>query len=326
MLVTAPPGTGYRASLARPGLIWARHLAMGPRDRRVAYDHGHRRVTLRYLADMLRPYGVPYSETYFESGNQNSFAFLAERLLGHLAGQEPPDVIVVAHSAPDCEPGRSLSGHLTTLLPNEPLCFAVSDQEGLSPFSALNAIRGLAAPGWRRALMLVLDQSTLPYAPQLEPAGRTAPADHVVGLLFSADAAVPGWSLSALRQRQQVPPEAVHSTLAEIAAELPPGPGPAGPSPADPVTVLAGPGISAACLPPRLWGAEASDAGELLTAPPSGPPCVAAWAALARVFGSAQAGRVIVTQYDPALSGLGVAVLDPVPPAVRAGRSLEATA
>jgi len=298
---------------------------MGPREGRDARDRGQRRQTLRCLADMLRPHGMPSSEAIFESGNQNNYAFMAERLLGQLADLEPPDLVVAAHTTPDCDPGRSLSGHLATLLPTGPFCFAISDQGELGPFSALNAIRGLAAAGWpisswRSALMLALDQSTLPY-PRPGHAGSAAPDDHVVGLLFSTDPAASGRPLAAVRQRQAVSPGGVRAALAEIAGELPPSPAP--------VTVLAGAGLSAADLPARLWGAGAADDGEpagpLVMARP-GPPCVAVWASLIRVLAGPRPGRILVTEYDPALGGLGVAVLDPATVAARAGHALEVTA
>jgi hypothetical protein len=321
MFATVPPGTGPQAPAAEPVLAWTRHLTMGPRGPRDAHDPVRRREIQRYLADMLAPHGVPYSATTFESGNHNSYALLMEQLLGELAlaDAEPPDLVVAAHATPDCDPGFSLSGHLNTLL-RDSFCFAVSDQGELSPFSALHAIRGLAASGWpvagwRSALLLAMDQSTLPYAPQSEAAGRTARADHVVGLLFrtrsTASGPVPaGRPLIALRQRQAVPPGGVRRALAAIAASLPPGP-----AQAAPVTVLAGPGISGADLPARLWDAQAGEASGPLVMTPPGAPCVAVWGELSRLPASAAAGRVIVAEYDRALGGLGVAVLDPPAPA-----------
>ena len=44
----------------------------------------HSRVLPQYLADMVTPYGVTYSEQRFMAGNHNSYAYLGERLLAEL--------------------------------------------------------------------------------------------------------------------------------------------------------------------------------------------------------------------------------------------------
>ena len=179
----------------------------------------------------------------------------------------------------------------------------ISDQDELSPFSSLNAIRAMAAAGWQRALVLVMDQSTLPYVTRPVPTLGADPADHAVGLVFSMDSRRPGRPLAALWQRRDVPPSGIRQAVAEAAATLP------AVSRATPVTVLAGCHIGADDLPPQLWG-PGSDGGPLVPAP-TGASCVAAWAGLAGLPASAQSGRVIVTEYAPALGGLGVAVFDP---------------
>jgi hypothetical protein len=308
MHVITPARSGQQLPLAAPRLVWARHLVVGQEGRSVVRDEDFRRTMVRYLADMLSPYGVPFSFARFESGNQNAYAFLAERFLAGLPASLAPDLVVIAHATADCEPGRSLAGYVTTLLPAPPLCFAVSDQDELSPFSSLNAIRALAATGWQRALVLVMDQSTLPYVTRPVPTLGADPADHAVGLLFSMDSGRTGRPLVALWQRRGVPPHGIRQALAEAAVTLPAC------APATLVTVLAGCHIGAGDLPPELWGPGA-EGGPLVPAP-AAPSCAAAWAGLAGLAGlpaSAHSGRVIVTEYAPALGGLAVAVFDPVP-------------
>lgn len=305
MHVIAPARTGQQLPLAAPRLEWARHLVVGSEGRSVVHDEDFRRTMLRYLADMLSPYGVPFSFARFESGNQNCYAFLAEQFLASLPAPCAPDLVVFAHATADCEPGRSLSGYVTTLLPTPPLCFAISDQDELSPFSSLNAIRALAATGWQRALVLIMDQSTLPYATRPAPTLGADPADHAVGLLFSMDSRRPGRPLAALWQRRGVPPGGIRQAVSEAAATLP------AISRTAPVTVLAGCHIGAGDLPPQLWG-PGSEGGPLVPAP-TAPSCVAAWAGLAGLPASTKSGRVIVTEYAPTLGGLAIAVFDPVP-------------
>ena len=303
MHVVAPARTGQQLPLTIPRLEWARHQVVGSEGRSVIRGEDFRQAMVQYLADMLSPYDVPFSFARFESGNQNGYAFLAQRFLERLHAPCAPDLVVFAHATADCEPGRSLSGYVTTLLPTSPMCFAVSDQDELAPFSSLNAIRALAATGWQRALVLIMDQSTLPYIARPTPTLGADQADHAVGLLFSMDSRRPGRQLVALRQRRGVPPGGIRQALAEAAAALPAC------SRMASVTVLAGCHIGADDLPPQLWG-PGSDGGPLVAAPRA-PSCVAAWAGLADLPASAKSGRVIVTEYAPKLGGLGVAVFDP---------------
>jgi hypothetical protein len=302
MHVIAPARIGQQLPVSAPRLEWARHLVVGSEGRSVIRDEDFRRMMVRYLADVLSPYDVPFSFAHFESGNQNCYALLAQRFLAALPAPCAPDLVVIAHATADCEPGRSLSGYVTTLLPVPPLCFAVSDQDELSPFSSLNAMRALTATGWQRALVLIMDQSTLPYVTRPAPTLGADLADHAVGLLFSMDSRRPGRKLAALWQRRGVPPRGIRQALAEAAATLPAF------SRTAPVTVLVGCHICADDLPPRLWGPGA-DGGPLVPAPQA-PSCVAAWAGLAGLPTRAQPGRVIVTEYAPRLGGLGVAVFD----------------
>ncbi len=309
MFVTGPPQAAGRA-VGVPHLTWARHLSFGARGRQIATDQGFRRAMLRYLADMLEPFGIAYLEECFESGNQNCYAYLAEQLLGCLP--EPgspqrcgPGLVVIAHATADCEPGRSLSGYLTTLLPEEPLCFAISDQRDLAPFSALEVVRGFMSAGWPTgALVLVLDQSTLPYTGRTERA--YPPADHAVGLMFGADPAAASRPLAAIRQRSGIVPGQLAAALAELLADLPPPE-----LPPDQVSVIAGTGLLARCEPEQL--ARLAAAGQVRAAR-AGAPCVGPWTLLAGA-GASGTGRVLVIEYDPELAAAGLVAFDP---AVRA--------
>lgn len=312
-----------------PCLAWTQHLSFGARSELLPYDQAIRRAILRYLEDMLRPFGVPYRPDCFDSGNQNCYSYLAEQLLACLPaactqerdGRAGPGLLVIAHATADCQPGRSLSGYLTTLLPGEPLCFAISDQGELAPFSALEAMRGFMTGGWpSTALVLVLDQSTLPYAARPEPDGP--PADHAVGLLFtSAPASAPvGASrpLVAVRQRSGIRAGQLRATLAEMVGDLPPLCPPTGH-----LTLLAGAGLLATCEPESLARlVPAPPSGLRLRPVPAGPPCVGPWASLASLTGDLTgpaddlAGladdRVLVIEYDQALAAVGLAAFDPV--------------
>jgi hypothetical protein len=296
MFASAPPRSTSVAGAPAPSLLTINHLTLGPADGRHVTEYPPRPAAMRYLADMVTPYGGPYSEQHFLDGNHNSYAYLGERLLAE-AGL-CPELLLVAHSTADCEPGRSLSGHLSTMCPGDPLVFAVSDQGDLGPFSALRILRQYVAAGWRRdALLLILDQSTLPY-PGARPAGHER-TDHAIGLAFGPGADG-GAALTSVAQRFDVSPAAVTGALAEIADGLP--------ETAAPVTVIATDAVLRhAELPPAL-------AGQLRVAQ-GGPRCVPPWATLATLVADGVTGRIVLVEYDESLAGLAVAVFDgPVEP------------
>ncbi len=281
-------------TLGPPRLARAEYLRFGAEGRTVLGDQAISEAIFGYLSDMLRPHGLPFDQARFTAGNQNSYAFLAGQCLSALREDEP-DLIVLAHATADCESSRSLSGYLSTLFRGEPLCFAISDQGALSPFTALHVVRGYG-PATRRALVIVLDQSTLPYArgSHAGPGGT----DHALGLLFVTGPGPPGRPLAAVWHRTEVAPDQLGPVLAEVAVALP-----------GEVTVVAGEHIPAVELAPLLAGPWAGTR-RLRRAPP-GPACVTPWAELASL-GESTTNRVLVVGYDRSLASLSVALFDPL--------------
>jgi hypothetical protein len=281
----------------------------------VLRDQAVRDTIFGYLADMLRPHGVPFEAARFLAGNQNSYAFLASQCLTAMREETEPDLVVLAHATADCESSRSLSGYLSTLFRGEPLCFAISDQGELSPFTALQVLGGFGTTS-RRALVMVLDQSTLAYARSTDPGASPAdaspagdaPTDHVLGLLF-----VTG-PLAAVWHRPELTPDMLTPALAEIADALP---DPAAGEVASGMTVVAAEHLPTAALAPLLR--EAGGGRRRLCRTPPGPGCVTPWAGLAGLADSAEdraddsaADRVLVVGYDRSLARLSVALFDPV--------------
>jgi hypothetical protein len=294
MFVSAPPRPTSVAGAPAPRLLTINHLTLGPADGPHVTEYPPRPAALRYLADMVAPYGGPYSEQLFLDGNHNSYSYLGERLLAE-AGMSP-ELLLVAHSTADCEPGRSLSGHLSTVCPGDPLVFAVSDQGDLSPFGALRILRQYVTAGCRRdALLLILDQSTLPY-PGARPAGDER-TDHAIGLAFGpgTDEGATGPVLTVVAQRFDVSPAGLTGALAELVGGLPGTDGP--------VTVIATNAVLGhAELPAALTGQ--------LRVAESGPSCVPPWATLATLVAEGVTGRIVLVEYDEPLAGLAVAVFD----------------
>jgi hypothetical protein len=293
MYASSPPRPTSVAGAQAPSLLSVHHVTLGPADGRHVTEYPPRPAALRYLADMVTPYRVPYSERLFVDGNHNSYSHLGQLLVAQ-AGL-CPELLLVAHATADCEPGRSLSGHLSTVCPGDPLVFAVSDQGDLGPFRALGILRQYVAAGWRRdALLLVLDQSTLPY-PGGRPAGHER-TDHAIGLTFgpgSGDAT--GLALTTVAQRFDVSSSDVTGAIADIVAGLPATDGA--------VTVVATSAVlEHAELPAAL-------AGQLRVAE-SGPRCVPPWATLATLVAEGVPGRIVLVEYDESLTGLAVAVFD----------------
>jgi 4-hydroxymandelate oxidase len=117
-----------------------------------------------YLADMGRPFGVRLRPAPFTSGH--SHGEMAEPLLEALDDGRPIDVLVLAERMHDVRPGRATATYLGSRVPGAPLAFAVCDQGSAAPFTALRLLDAYARSGvCARALLLVVEQSTLHYEP-----------------------------------------------------------------------------------------------------------------------------------------------------------------
>ncbi|RFU82525.1 hypothetical protein DY218_32760 [Streptomyces triticagri] len=169
--------------------------ASGPGE---AYDPAT--VHEDHLREAAAPYGVEFRRELFAGTGRRTSVQLAEAALsglGPLPPEEAPDVVVVAYATPDFEHGELTAAYLKHRLPGEPLAFAVSDQGVLAPFTALRAgIEYARRGGLRRVLVVIVDQSSQPYALP-EGDSRAAERDSAVALLLDwdadADTALGGW-------------------------------------------------------------------------------------------------------------------------------------
>ncbi|MDQ2586707.1 hypothetical protein [Saccharothrix yanglingensis] len=169
-------------------------------------DDGHRDEVAAYFADMARPFGV---ETGPEPAGQ-SYGEMAKALVAAVPADEPVDLLVLAFSVHDMWPGRATATYLSHLCPGAPLSFALCDQGSATPFTGLRVIR---AHGARRALLVVVEQASLPYA-----SAAPLPAGHRgVALLFGGG---PDAGAEDLRQYTGVEPGAVPGLASAAVAGL----------------------------------------------------------------------------------------------------------
>ena len=191
--------------------------------RHVAFGRNPQFPALDGLVDFLTERSAPYrAHVGFEPGtplpgNHNSYSFLSTRLLAELT-PEPPDLVVIAHALPDCDPAISISGQVQRHLSGEPMIFAVSEQGRTTAFTALRTALALSRTGaYPRIAVLALDQGTIALPPDPALTGLDRTTDHTVGLLLTDEGRD---ELTALRQLTGVSADSGPGLAAVLAAEL----------------------------------------------------------------------------------------------------------
>ncbi|WP_158839832.1 2-hydroxy-acid oxidase [Saccharothrix deserti] len=240
-------------------------------------DDDHRADVAAYFADMTRPFGAELDTEL--SGH--SYGEMAKALVAAVVpAAEPVDLLVLAFSIHDMWPGRATATYLSHLCPGTPLSFAVCDQGSAAPFTGLRVIRDYGA---RRALLIVVEQASLPYdsttAPPLEHRG--------VAMLYSGH---PGTRVTDLRQYPDVAPEAVAGLASLGVAELSAGhPG---------ARVVLSDSLAA------VWPGPPDH-----TRAPVGQPTTGVWWHLAEAL-AGSGGPVVIGDYDRELRYLCFAVVE----------------
>ncbi|WP_410573162.1 hypothetical protein [Amycolatopsis sp. cmx-4-61] len=172
--LSTAPSPGLRPLPLRLALATRREF--GPGDREIDVPALH-----RYFADLSRGHDIGFRPDRVTRARGNPFLAMARDLLaGQLSG-ERIDLAIVAHAAPEFDPRLSAPVNLTAVLPGNPLVFSVSGQGSLAPFTALRIAGSyVRRHGFRRALVLIMDQGVTPYDTP-DPVGDAATA-----LLFEA--------------------------------------------------------------------------------------------------------------------------------------------
>lgn len=171
-------------------------------------DDDHRAEVATYFTDMVQPFGAGPGTGL--SGH--SYGEMAKALVVAVVPvTEPVDLLVLAFSIHDMWPGRATATYLSHLCPGTPQSFAICDQGSAAPFTGLRLIRDY---GVRRALLIVVEQASLPYESAVTP-----PLEHRgVAMLYGGDGA--GTRVTDLRQYPNVSPEAVPELASGAVAEL----------------------------------------------------------------------------------------------------------
>jgi hypothetical protein len=330
MYTSAPPRPG---DLPDPGAGWGLRRTVRsafPESARLNSNAEHTKRLGVYVADLLRPYGLDLEPGGIERGGQ-SYGEMAEALI---ASAVPPgeevDLLVLAYGIPDITPGRATATYLSEVCPGNPLAFAISDQGAAAAFTGLRLIRDYAATGGlRRALLVVVEQSELPYdtaaltTAALAPASPSAiPATHSgVALLFGdlSDAAVhsdlpaaaDSADLAELSDRTarlgavSVHPESSIPGLAdELAALCAESAGASGTTKTTGTTAILGTDLAARVS--ELAGVDQ------VQGVPAGRPYTGVWWELAGALSEADAPgrRLVLADYDSELHYLCFAAID----------------
>lgn len=252
---------------------------------------------LKIIGDLAESYRVPFRAEQFTNGRRTTFTDMVRTLVPALSDPAAPvDLVILAHGLPDAEPEWPAC-YLSGVLPGGPLSFAVADGGVVTAFQALRiAAEYIRADHLRRAIVIILDQTSLLHDPMLSADLPVPTGNQMVALVFEE-----GGSLGTV-------------TVEVSADSAPPVPG------SSPTATVLG-GTLAATL--ALTASPASSPAAAVTptaasaapgiAAPVGLPCTGGWLMLAeRLAGWRDLGteQVVLVDYDPALRITGRCVLD----------------
>ncbi|MDY0813717.1 hypothetical protein [Kitasatospora purpeofusca] len=135
-----------------------------------------------FVADLVRPYGLPLREDLLAEGVGHAYEELAAGLLTEALGpDEPADVLIQAFDSPDVRPGAPTSLALSRSCAGTPTALALCDQGTAGAFAALRAALAYQRTGVaRRAVVVLAEQTALHHRP---PEPVTLPDRHCAVVL-----------------------------------------------------------------------------------------------------------------------------------------------
>jgi 4-hydroxymandelate oxidase len=243
----------------------------------------HRDALGVYLADLVRPYGLPEPVGPFDGGH--AYGEMGEALIrAAVAPDASVDLLVLAYAMPDVRPGRATAAYLSHVCPGVPMAFAICDQATAAPFVGLRVIREYArSGGCARALLLAVEQAALFHDPP-EPAD--IPVGHA-GCALLCDATISdGPPLGAVWQCAGVTPDRAVAVLHEKLT----GGG----------TLILGGDLPAGAFDGRF---------DRVRVAPAGRPLTGVWSELCDEISAGNDRPVVVAHHDARLGYLSVAAL-----------------
>ncbi|MDX3854833.1 hypothetical protein [Streptomyces sp. AK02-01A] len=298
------PATGHSGTRRSPA---AQGGAAGLRLERVipfaftAADRGSESNDQRAYRDHVESiYGPLGDFSWLEDGVAVSYhdmvRVIHRELAAELAGI---DLIITVDASPDCRHQSFPASLLSDLVPGDPLLMGISEQGVAGPFTALRiAVDRLASGSSHRALVLVMEQSTLPPDDKAVRPAR----DVAVALLLGPRGTMPlDRPLITATGRGGA---AAPSDAARPAAG-------SGPAEREARVLVAGAGLGDLVPGPDVR----------LTRAAEGHPCAGVWLALAALLerGDAPGGQILIADRDPVLPYLcSVRITLPAEPSMAA--------
>jgi hypothetical protein len=249
-------------------------------------------VSLTCLRDATREAGVGFRREVLDRPG-NPYSVMARALVGDLLDEHPRpgpvDFAILAYASPDSVPNQVTGPFLVAALPGHPTTFTVTDQGRAAPFTALAlAQRYARRHRYRRLVVMLFDQSLLPYELPQVPAQRLD-GDAAVAVVLerpdrgedgAAPVASPGYHV------RQVAGVGQADALARAAGLV------------DPHVLRRGPRVAlGAGLDPR--GTFPAECEDVWSGPP-GYPCTGLWRYLADGPCTAGARPVVLVDYEAA--------------------------
>ncbi|MFJ4668576.1 hypothetical protein [Kitasatospora purpeofusca] len=249
-----------------------------------------------FVADLVRPYGLPLREDLLAEGVGHAYEELAAGLLAEALGpDEPADVLIQAFDSPDVRPGAPTSLALSRSCAGTPTALALCDQGTAGAFAALRAALAYQRTGVaRRAVVVLAEQTALHHRPP-EPA--TLPDRHCAVVLVCET--LPGEELTVRQDSGAVVGEVESAEWAQSAAE-------------EVRRQAKELGEDAAVLLAAGLEVPGLDAVRV----PAGQPFTGLWSALAERLPGWRAERrpVLLADFDPRLGVLSTLTLRAGPP------------
>jgi hypothetical protein len=184
-------------------------------------DSGHRAKTAAYMAGLARTGGRTISADLLDeppvADLGHSYGEMAQALIeSAVHADEPVDLLILAFSVHDMRPGRQTAAYLSHVTPGAPMAFAVCDQGSAAAFSGLRIAREyVASAGVRSALLIVVEQGTLPYRCPVP-----LPSHHQGAALLLGEGSQPQARIIGVRQHPGIPPGEVAAMAAADLADL----------------------------------------------------------------------------------------------------------